>query len=266
MQHSTDGVVLRSFPYEENRILTILTREYGVITAFANHANRPRSALAGTTELLCYSDFRLFKTRERYVVDVADSKRIFFGLRSHFENFALASYWAQLFTELSPEGEPAEDFLNLLLGLLHYLEEQSRPALLLKAVAELRLLTLAGYMPDLVGCAHCGVYQADTMYFSLTGALYCGDCKDKLPHAHSYEISPSVLAAMRFIVYSEPRRVYSFTLAEDNLQRLAAISEAYLLQQLGKTLPTLEFYRTLIGTPAPATHQELPPQPPEEAP
>jgi hypothetical protein len=42
-------------------------------------------------------------------------------------------------------------------------------------------------------------------------------------------------------------KLFSFSLSEDGLHALAQISENYLLCQLEKTLPTLEFYRTIKG-------------------
>lgn len=261
MRLSTDGIVLRSFRYEENRILTILTRKQGIVTAFANHANRPRSPLAATTELLCYSDFRLFKRKNEYVVDSADSNIIFFGLRSHFENFSLASYWAQLFAELSPREEEASDYVNLLLGCLHYLEKETRPARLLKAIAELRLLTLSGYMPDLIACSQCGVFEkTESYFFSLDGELFCEKCKKKVsfpleyhPNPERcpmlYRLTPGVVAAMRHILYADARQIYAFSLSKDGEVLLSRAVEAYLLHQLGHTFPTLEFYRSLVTEP-----------------
>ncbi|MDR2932219.1 MAG: DNA repair protein RecO, partial [Oscillospiraceae bacterium] len=122
MKLSTDAIVLRDYKIEEDRILTLLTRKYGVITAYANGANRMRSRLAGSTELLCYSDFVLFKNRERYSVDGADLIRSFFGLRADIEALALASYFAELVAELATHSEDAENYLKLVLNTLHFLE------------------------------------------------------------------------------------------------------------------------------------------------
>lgn len=246
MQLSTPGIVLRDFKLEENRILTVLTKEQGVLTAFANRANRPRSKLAGTTELLCYSDFVLFKSKQNWIVDHADAINTFFKIRSNFESLALASYFAQLFSELAPAQEPAEEFLQLLLGCLYYLENGKRPPLQLKAIAELRILSLSGYMPDLVGCTRCGCFECEIMYFSYRGEILCNECHKTYDATHLVEMSPSILAGMRHIVYSDMRRVFAFTLSEQSVKTLSLISENYLLSQIEKTLPTLEFYKTLV--------------------
>ena len=246
MQIHTEGIVLRSFQAEDDRILTILSRQRGIVTAYASGASRPKRQLAGATELLCHSHFMLFYNRGRYSVDKAESVRIFFGIRNSIEHLALGAYFAQLAGELSPGEEPAEDCFDLLLGCLHYLENQKRPLAMLKPLYELRSLTLAGYMPDLVACRDCGCYQADSMYFSLASSdLLCPACKNSAERRMA--LPPGVLAAMRHILYAPLRRVFSFTLPAEGLQQLQRVSELYIKHQLEKTLPTLEYYNRLSG-------------------
>ena len=73
--------------------------------------------------------------------------------------------------------DEAEDFLKLMLNSLHFLANGTRPQLLLKAVTELRMLCLAGYMPDLTACEGCGKFEDTTMYFDKeNGRLFCADC------------------------------------------------------------------------------------------
>lgn len=247
MRISTPGIVLRDFKLEQDRILTILTRDHGVLTAYAGKANRPRSALAGSTELFCYSDFVLFHSRGRYSVNNADSIHVFFGIRERYEDLALASYFCQLFSHVAPQEEPAPDHMQLLLGCLHYLETQGRPPVQLKAIAELRVLTLSGYMPNLVGCRQCNDYQGDKMYFTPTGQLVCDKCKGKGGSESLTFLPPGVLQAMRHIVFSDPQKIFNFTLSSQGFNTLGRVCENYLLYQLERTLPTLEFYRNLVS-------------------
>jgi len=245
MHLSSDGIVVRDFQRDEDRILTILTRRYGLITAFANKANRPRSPLAGSTELLCHSNFEIFKNRERYTIDRAEMINSFFGLRACVEDLALGCYFAQLMQELAPQDGESGEYIDIILAALYLLEQKKRHHNLLKPAYELRLLTFAGYMPDLVACASCAGEGAGGMHFSIEGSLACAEC---LPPGTPgvYALSPGVLAAMRHAIYAEPRRVFSFSLSEQGLSSLREISEAFLLRQVEKTFPALEFYRGVV--------------------
>jgi DNA repair protein RecO (recombination protein O) len=247
MQITTDGVVLSAHKIEDDRALTLLTREHGVLTAFANGANRVKARLSASTELLCYSQFVLFSNKGRHVVDAADSIRIFFGLRGDLEKLSLASYLAELAKELAPQKQEAAQELSLLLNSLSFIEDGKRDIGLLKAIFELRLLTLAGYMPDLVACRGCSEYEKEDMRFlPLKGELVCGECATEDEKRAGAAIGPGVLAAMRHIIYAPPEKLFAFTLSPKGTARLVQVSEQYLIATLEKMPQTLEFYKSLM--------------------
>ena len=115
MQIVTDGIVLREVKTgESDRILTILTRDQGVVSAAAKHSLRLKNKLSAATGLLCWSDFTLFSGKTMYTVDEASAKKIFFELRSTMEGLSLALYMAELTGLLAPEGEAAGAYLDFL--------------------------------------------------------------------------------------------------------------------------------------------------------
>ena len=166
MTLETDGLVIAEQSVgESDRLATILTRDEGVVRAFARQAKKVGSAKASATQLFCYSRLTLYKGREKYVIDDARPVELFFDLRRDVERLALAQYFCELARTLAPQEAPAGDFLRLVLNALHFLSKGKKPPLLLKAVVEMRMLELSGYMPDLVGCRECGSYEADPMLF-----------------------------------------------------------------------------------------------------
>ena len=244
MQLTTSGIVIRERRLdEEDRVLTLLTRDRGVITAY--HKGYPsRRNYQAALELLSYSDFVLFYNKERYSINKADSNTIFFGIRQDMEKLALATYFAQLCWELAPAEEDGAEYLRLMLNTLYLLEKGRRPAGQLKAILELRMMTMAGYMPDLVGCAGCGAYEKDEMYFSFSkGDLLCGDCRQDGEYRR--RLAPGVLAAMRHILYSQFEKLFSFTLSAEGLRQLGETVEQYLVCQLDRSIPSLDFYHSI---------------------
>ena len=106
MQTVTDALVLRERKLDEqDRLLTLLSADRGIITAYAKGAGRMKGSMAGATELLCYSHFVLFQNRERCFADKAEANTLFFGIRGDLEKLTLATYFAQLCCELIPENE-----------------------------------------------------------------------------------------------------------------------------------------------------------------
>ena len=247
MQTATDALVLRERRLDEqDRLLTLLTADQGILTAYAKGAGRMKGSMVSATELLCYSHFVLFQNRERCFADKAEANVIFFGIRQELDKLALATYFSQLCCELIPEGEPAGEALRLMLNTLHCLEKDKLPLLQLKAIFELRLLGLSGYLPDLVACRVCGELRGDTILFDpIGGTLCCGECAPP-DRMGLLSLSPGVFGAMRHIVYSDFERLFSFRISEGSIAELASVCERYLLCQVERILPALNFYKTMI--------------------
>ena len=75
MQITTMGLVLRATKTGENdRILAILTPEYGVVSAVAKGSQRLKNKLFSATGLFCYSEFVLFPGKNLYTVDDAQER------------------------------------------------------------------------------------------------------------------------------------------------------------------------------------------------
>ena len=51
---------------------------------------------------------------------------------------------------------------------------------------------------------------------------------------------------MRHIIYCEFEKLFCFRLAEENLPLLAGAAEQYLLCQVERILPALNFYKTML--------------------
>lgn len=247
MYIKTDGIVLREVAYQDSdKLLTVLTREYGKLTVRARGVRSSRSRSKAACQLLAYSEFTLLERGGRYVVTEATAKEMFPELRNDLELLSLASYFAQAADVLSPEGEENPPFVSLLLNALYALGRLGLPQKLVKAVFELRAMCLAGYEPLLDGCAVCGSEPPEEPRFHLReGALHCAKCRGGVGEGISMPVSPPVLAAMRHVVCGDARRLFSFRLDSGALEELAGVSEAYLLTQLERGFRTLDFYKQM---------------------
>ncbi len=241
----TDGVVIREQTTgERDKLVTLLTRKLGVVRAFVNGVRSPKSRNSASTGLLCYSDFVIEQKKSGvYTVAEATAKEVFFSLREDIVSLSLAQYFAELAYELAVREEAADEFLSLFLNAVYFVAENKRDKALIKAAAELRFLSLAGYMPSIVGCARCGKFESDPMYFSpRSGKLYCNDC---LPGEKTVTLPPGVVTAMRHICLSEPGKVFSFNLSKPSLLLLSDVSERYLKNITMRKYKTLDFYKSI---------------------
>lgn len=244
MTTTTKGLVIREQTIgESDRLVTLLTADYGLVRAFVRGAKQIKNRLSSSTSLFAFSDFSLYRGRDAFTVDNAVPIEVFFDLRKDIVRLAIAQYFAQLAYELCEEEQPASEMLSVLLNSLHLLCNSSKDIRLIKSAVELRLLSLGGYMPNILACANCSAYESDLMYFdTLDGCIYCENC----PKAGAIPCPKNVITAIRFICLTEPKKIFSFALSEDSLALLSQISEKYLLSRIQKKLPTLEFYKGIL--------------------
>ena len=242
MRMNTDALVLKvTDTGESDRLVTLLTSEYGVVRAFANRAKKINSRMHGATQSLCYGDFSIYRNRDSYIIDDAVAKEVFFGLREDIEKLSLAQYFCALAMELAPETEPARDYLRVVLNSMHLLETGRRSNNFLKAVTELKFMVFSGFMPDLTACAGCGCEPEGDIYFNIDdGCVYCKKCSNGI------KINATVFTAMRHVCANPIERMYSFSLPAEDEKRFAEVCERFLLSQTGKRFKALEFYKSLF--------------------
>lgn len=250
MHKVTEGLVLREADSKEHdKILTVLTKNEGKLTVIARGARRKNSLLAGAAQLLVYSEMTLFEYKGWNTMDQAETIELFDPVRSDVELLSLGSYFAELTEQLTDEDCATPEILSLILNSLYALGRLRKPPALVKAAFELRLMTLAGYEPLADGCAICGREEPEAPCLNLTeGVLHCAACGDELGGGRSEPLCAASLAAMRRVVYGDPRRLFSFSLEGDALGRFAAACESFVTVQLDRGFGTLDFYKKLTSS------------------
>ncbi len=239
-------MVLISQPVGENdRLCTLLTERYGLLRCFAKGARRLKNKNFPATSQLVYGRYELFEHKEVYHIDQSFCEELYHPITGDLDKLALAQYLCELAAEFAPQDEGSGQFLLLMRIAMYLLSGSQRPNSLIKAAAELKMLSMSGYMPDLVMCGGCGRYDIDMLFLPLSGQIRCADCGSG---GEGYmPLSLGALTAMRHIVLSDLRRCFSFELTEGALVQLSNAAESYLLSRVEHSFTTLDFYHSLAG-------------------
>lgn len=243
MKIQTTGLIIKETNVGENdKLLVILTKDHGIIRAFADGVRRIKNKNAAATSLLCYANFTLYQNKDTYKVGDCTPIELFFELRYHLEELSLAQYFCEMTIKLTPEEYEPTEILRLLLNSLSFLTNQTKPINIIKAVTELKLISLTGFMPNLTGCAVCGEDEAFRFSYS-EGCLFCLECATDAND--TTVLNPTVLAAMRHIIYSNFSKIYSFKIPEKDAEILSLITEKYVSLQSECRFKTLDFYKSI---------------------
>jgi DNA repair protein RecO (recombination protein O) len=244
----TNGLIIKEQNIgEKDKLLTVLTESHGVVKGFAKGAKDIKSSKCSATGLLSYSKLTLYKSKDSYIIGDARIIKVFAGLRNSVENMYLSQYFCELSAFVCPKEQTAEECLKLVLNALYLLSENKRNLWVVKACVELRLMCLAGYMPDLIMCRECGEYNNDKMYFlPKTGQLICGNCIDKTHEEYRITLNSSTTTALRHCCYADKEKLFSFTLPDSDLKTLNFCSEEYVKFILEKDFRTLKFFKSIV--------------------
>ena len=248
MYQNVQALVLRVTEYGEyDGILTLLTPQYGKITAKARGLRRKKSPLIAQCQLLAYAEFTLFEQRGIYVITEATTIDLFHELRRDLTRLSLGTYFAQAAEVICQEDLPNPELQSLVLNCLFALSKLGENEAKVKAVFELRAACIAGYYPDLSGCQSCGNDFPDRFDLS-AGMLECTSCRSMESGGIRMPLEPGILQAMRYITECDSRRLFAFFLPQEGLEKLTSVTEAYLTTQLERGFSTLDFYKSLLFT------------------
>ena len=238
------GIVLRvSESKESDCVLTVLTDEMGKLPVIAKGARSRRSKVSAAAQLLTYSEMVLSESHGWQYLTEANTIELFDGVRSDVELLSLASYFAELVDHVASDDAEAGELLPLLLNALYALGTLHRPQELVKAAFELRLMALIGFEPLLDACCACGAAEPDAPVFDLQGGtLLCRACGQSGRFA---PLTRGALQAARHVLYGDPRRLYSFSLREEDQSCFLRTVEAYVHAMLDHNFHTLQFYKSL---------------------
>ncbi|MBR0510457.1 MAG: DNA repair protein RecO [Clostridia bacterium] len=236
-----DGLVLKAgVTGEADMILHVLTRSHGIIRTFAKGARGAKSRLHAVSTPFSFADFTFSEKNGVYNVREAQIKTIFFRLREDMALLALGQYFCEVLLRSLPEDTESDEYLRLTLNTLHFLCEGTLPPLLLKAIFELRIASVSGYMPQLVACDTCGEYRTEEMYFdALSGKLYCSACGRGMPIP---KVPYSVIETMRNVVFAPFGKIFSVSPPPEELPSLNRLTETFLQNSFQINYRLLSFF------------------------
>jgi DNA repair protein RecO (recombination protein O) len=192
--YAAQGINLRHHALgEADRIISIFTREHGLVRAVAKGIKKTTNRFGGRMEPLCCNDLQLRQGRSMELVISADTVRSFGGLRHDFDRLAFGIYLADVLNSMLPPAHPQPVVYDLFVSTLAMLETLERPDLI-AIWFQLQLLTELGHHLLLDSCHACqrpiDLPGAATGFDLAIGALVCGACRWGRPTVRDIAAEP----------------------------------------------------------------------------
>lgn len=195
-----NAVVLRLHKLgEADRIVTLLTREHGIVRAVAKGVRRTRSRFGARLEPFEHIDVQLYPGRNLDIITQVQTIDAFSGdLATDYGRYTTACAVLETAERLASEERAPVQRLHLLtVGALRALAAAERaPELVLDAFL-LRAMAFAGWEPALSECARCGAPGLHRAFHVAAGGAVCVQCRP----AGSATPAPAVLELMQALLH-----------------------------------------------------------------
>ena len=239
------GIVLNVMPIGEyDKRVTILTKERGKITAFARGARRPTSQLLAATSPFSFGEFEFFEGRSTYNLAKASISDYFRELSNDPEITCYGFYFLEIADYYAQENNDERELLKLLYQTLRALEKPALKNRLVRRIYELRVLLIEGEYPNFFSCQNCG-RKTDLHWFSSRQhGMLCDSCKMETDAIY---VDDSTLYTMQYIVSAELRKLYTFMVSEEVLDRLEMVLNRCFAAQTSHQFQSLDILKTIAG-------------------
>ncbi len=244
--YQADAIVLRRLDYgEADRIVTLLTREYGKLAAIAKGVRRGKAKAAGSLDLFARSRMMLAKGRNLDVVAQVERRGDVRHISGDLERTAYACLVSEVVDKVLEDRHPVDDVFNLVVDTLDRLNAVERSPRADGAWFVMRILDQLGYLPQLQDCPGCGqrLPEARAWFSPLLGGVLCPACG-----AHDQagsSVSVNALKVLRLMAADQTELYDRLRLFPELLVEIEQVLEAQLEYHLDRRLKSLEFIRRI---------------------
>lgn len=152
--YTATGINLKAMAMgESDRLVTVLTKERGLLRAIAPGARKHKSRLGGRSGLFVVNECLFTKGKSLDKLVQAETVQSFPGLSKNLAKLTASQYLAEIALSQALTDQPQEELYYLLIEHLTRLEKASQPNILpCLAQATFHLLALAGVAPEVFRC------------------------------------------------------------------------------------------------------------------
>ncbi|MBC8214868.1 MAG: DNA repair protein RecO [Candidatus Marinimicrobia bacterium] len=195
---STDGVVLKSFPYGDTSLITrFYTKDFGKVTLIAKGVRKAKNPTGAILEPMNVLNLNYYakENRDMHILKEASLHRNFTNIRNDIISLTTGLAMVEMLEKTSDNNDPSPILFRLINRTLHYLDEGEVSSSILLLFFQYQLSLRLGYKPHLNTCSACKHPLQKPMLNSQTGELNCSKCTI----SHGISISEKAIIFMKQI-------------------------------------------------------------------
>ncbi|MFK8112920.1 MAG: DNA repair protein RecO [Rubripirellula sp.] len=245
----TTAIVLRTIEFSETSlIVTLLTREFGRVSAIAKGARRPKGPFEGSLDLLAVCRVVVHRKNSDTLDLLTEAKlhRRFRAGETSLERLYGGYYLAEMLRLLTDEHDPHPEVYDLTIRILQQIDGSGDvPSSL--AYFDAQVLRMLGHAPGTDRCTDCGgeiVTNLRTAFALEAGGVVCKNCRSR--QRQTISIRQSVIDEIKRLQSTETE--FPTTVHPNLYGELRAILNRYIQTVVGSVPRMQPFLPTAIRT------------------
>ena len=174
----------------------------------------------------------MYKGQEHYNINSCETIEMFYNIRIDLDKLKYAMHITKIVQDVTNENENCYKILQLFLNTLYMISETDKDLDFIISVFKLKLLCFLGFKPRLEACVNCGSTDNIHCFSIKDNGVKCINCE--MQDKSCIKISQSTEFALKYIVMSPAKKLFSFNLKDESLKELELISKIYLNEKLEK--------------------------------
>jgi len=238
---------------ESDKIISLLSQDFGKFTAIAKGAHRSKKRFVNKLEpfTLLNITCRPPKRGSLFFLEQAELLEANLGLRNEYRLYTAAGFICELIGLFSIEQNPEPKMFSLACSSLNLLSRKQCRADILVTFFLLHLLQICGYGPKLDACGHCGRNIDRTPGFLLSpagGSLVCDACRPAAGNSPLYLSCQSI----KFLLAGQAmtmQRLTTLRMSRQNTREALTALTSYSRHILQQDIHSDKVIMTMLTSP-----------------
>ncbi len=184
------------------------------------------------TQFLCFGEYILYKGNNTYNINSCESIEMFYDIRIDLDKLKYAVYITKIINDVTTENQNSYKILQLFLNTLYVISKTEKDLDLVISIFRIRLMSIIGFRPNVDKCTACGGKEEFSYFSLLDNGFKCTNC-GRLDKG-AIQISETTKDAIRYIILSDAKKIYSFEVNEEAKRELDIVSKLYINEKLEK--------------------------------
>lgn len=187
--------------------------------------------MAGS-QLLCFGEYLMYKGSNTYNINSCETIEVFYNLRMDLDKLKYTAHITKIIQDVTQENQNSYKILQLYLNTLYTLSETEKNIDLVLSIFKIRLLCILGFTPRINECITCKNKEKQSFFSIRDNGFKCEDCSrvDK----SCISMQEGTKNAIKYIVMSPPKKLFSFNLKDESLRELNLIAKIYFDEKMEK--------------------------------